>query len=140
MNQIVPHTVWLGHAGDGCDFRRIFDLGIRAVVYLAAEEELPDLPRDLICCRFPLLDSPGNDPQVLCLAVNTIATLLKSRLPTLACCSSGLSRSPAVVAASLALVQQEPAEEWLQRIAQHHPTDVSPGLWNELVSRESHTP
>src|SRR5437764_255159 len=38
MRQITPHSLWLGHAGDGTDFRRVFDLGIRAIVQVAAEE------------------------------------------------------------------------------------------------------
>ena len=32
MNQISPHPLWLGHVGEGEAFRRLFDLGIEAVV------------------------------------------------------------------------------------------------------------
>ena len=103
MKQIHPHPLWLGHAGDGEAFRRLFDLGIEAVVQLAAEEPPIPLPRDLILCHFPLLDGVGNRPEVLSLAVETTAALVRGRTPTLLCCGAGMSRSPAVAAAALTL-------------------------------------
>ncbi len=133
MNQIFPHFLWLGHARESADYRQLFSTGIKAVVELAVEEPSSQLPRELIYCRFPLLDGAGNEAKLLSLAIRTVGTLLESRLPTLVCCSSGLSRSPAVAAAALALVSQEPPEQWLKRVAAHHPSDVSPGLWNELT-------
>ncbi len=103
MKQIHPHRLWLGHAGEGEAFRRLFDLGIEAVVQLAAEEPPLPLPRDLILCHFPLLDGVGNRPAVLSLAMDTTAALVRSRIPTLVCCGAGMSRSPAVAAAALTL-------------------------------------
>jgi len=38
MNQILPYPLWLGHAGEGRDFTKIFDLGVKVLVQLAAEE------------------------------------------------------------------------------------------------------
>src|SRR5260370_23604920 len=114
MNQIQPSALWLGHAGHGRDFREIFEADIKAVLYLAAEEEPPQPPRGLICCFYPLLDSTGNETHLLFLAVSTTATLLKLQVPTLLCCSAGLSRSPAIAAAALAVLHQQPAEAWLQ--------------------------
>ncbi len=37
MNQIVPFPLWIGHAGDGRDNRRILSAGIHAIVQLAVE-------------------------------------------------------------------------------------------------------
>ena len=31
MNQVIPYKLWVGHAGDGRDFRRLLDAGIEAV-------------------------------------------------------------------------------------------------------------
>lgn len=142
MNQILPYPVWIGHGGEGHDFTRIFDAGIEAVVELAAEEPPFPTPRDLISCRFPLLDSVGNRAEVLALAVRTVAGLIAAGLPTLVCCDSGISRSPAVIAAALALVHHESPEECLKRVTHHHPSDISPGLWNEIVhlSRDADKP
>jgi hypothetical protein len=134
MRQIVPYSLWLGHAGDGRDFRAVFDSGIRAVVQLAAEEPTLPLPRDLIFCRFPLLDGPGNDPAQLYLATTTVANLLEKRVSVLVCCGGGMSRSPTVAAAALAMVYQETPEDCLKKIAADHPTDVDPALWNEVKS------
>jgi protein-tyrosine phosphatase len=132
MRQIMPHALWLGHAGDGRDFPRICAAGIQAVVQLAAEESPLELPRDLLYCRFPLLDGPGNDVKLLSLAATTIANLLEKKIPTLVCCGGGMSRSPALAAAALAMVYQEDADQCLKQIAEHHPADVLPGLWSEV--------
>jgi len=134
MNEIEGHLLWVGHAGDGRAFKQLYAAGIQAVVQVAAEELPPRPPRDLICCHFPLLDGAGNRPQLLCLAVSTLAALLRLHMPTLVCCGAGMSRSPSIAAAALAIVQGESPEACLVRISQYHPSDVSPGLWNELVA------
>ena len=60
MNQIHPFPIWIGHGGEGHDFNHILDAGIEAVVELAMEEPSFPTRRDLIACRFPLLDGMGN--------------------------------------------------------------------------------
>ncbi len=132
MRQIVPHPLWLGHAGDAENFAAILDSGIQAVVQLAAEEPAPQTPRDLIFCRFPLVDGPGNDPKLLRLALATLSNLVRRRIPTLVTCGGGLSRSPALAAAAMALTFQIPADECLKKIAEEHSADVVPGLWEEV--------
>jgi protein-tyrosine phosphatase len=134
MKRILPYPLWLGHAGDGRNFRAIFAAGIKAVVYLAAEEPLPALPRDLIACRIPLLDGSGNNAGHLSLAVHTAAELLKSSVPTLVCCGAGLSRSPVIAAAALASAYDKPPDACLAEVLQHHPADVSPALWQIVLT------
>ena len=134
MNQIASDFLWLGHAGEARDFPHLFEAGVQAVVELAAEEVPSQGPRELIHCRFPLLDGVGNDNDLLLLAIGTVSALLAKRVPTLVCCSSGLSRSPAVAAAALAWAYGETPESALKRVTAHHPSDVSPGLWNEITA------
>ncbi len=133
MNRIAPYPVWIGHATEGPNFVPILDEEIEAVVDLAAEEPAFALPRDLVSCRFPLIDGPGNNPATLALAIGTVARLAAVEVRTLVRCGAGMSRSPAVVAAALALIHGEPPEDWLVRVTRLHPSDVSPGLWNEIV-------
>jgi len=102
------------------------------VVQLAAEESPQSTPRELLYFRFPLLDGSGNRIEVMMLAVGTIATLLRLRVPTLVCCGMGLSRSPAVASVALAIVRREPPDEVLRMVAERHPVDVSPGFWREI--------
>jgi protein-tyrosine phosphatase len=132
MRQITPHALWLGHAGDGRDFRQVLDAGIAAIVQVAAAEPALQPPRELICCRFPLVDGPGNDRKLLSLTITTLANLLEKNIPTLVCCGAGMSRSPAIAAAALSMVYQEEPDECLKQIAEHHPHDVLPGLWAEV--------
>jgi len=134
MRQVLPHLVWLGHAGDGRDFRRLLDARIQAVVQLADEEPVLHLPRELLYCRFPLVDGPGNEAKRLSLALMTVANLVQKRVPTLVCCGAGLSRSPAITAAPISLVYREPADECLKKVAKYPPADVLPGFWNEVKS------
>lgn len=133
MRQVFPHFLWLGHAGDGRDHRRQMSLGIRAILQLAAEEPALQPPREMLYCRVPLLDSSGNDPRRLELAITTLTLFLEQRVPTLVCCGAGMSRGPAVVAAALARMDDESADTCLKRVAEHHPADVAPGLWNEVT-------
>jgi hypothetical protein len=134
MNQIAPYPVWIGHGTEGHDFARILDAGIEAIVELAGEEPSYPSRRDLISCRFPLIDGVGNRPELLSLAVRTVASLVAAGVPTLVCCGGGVSRSPAVVAAALALVSRKTAGDCLAHVARHHPADVLPGLWEEIIS------
>lgn len=134
MTQIEPYPLWIGHAGEGQDLRHIFDLGIRALVDLALEEAPTKAPRELISTRFPIVDGAGNRGEILFLAVSTVATLLKMHVPVLVICGGGVSRAPAIVAAALALLERRPPEACLKQVAQHHASDVSPGLWNEVVA------
>jgi len=134
MRQIFPHFLWIGHAADGRDYRGQLRLGIRAVLQVAAEEPALQPPRGLLYCRFPLLDSPGNDARLLDMAITTLASFLERRLPTLVVCGVGMSRGPAIAAAALARMYAETADDCLKRVAEHHPADVAPGLWEEVTS------
>jgi hypothetical protein len=134
MNQILPYPLWLGHSGEGRDFKGIFDAGIRALVQVAAEEPPPQPPRDLVVCHFPLIDGTGNRTELLHLTVQTVTTLLRLHLPTLICSGAGVSRAPAVAAVALAALLNQPAQQCLQRLVQSHPSDVSPGFWSEVMA------
>ncbi len=129
MKQIRPYPLWIGHAGDGRAFQEIFNKGIKAVVQLAMEEPPPQFPRELIYLRFPLLDGGGNDPALLQFAINCVATLIQRRISTLVCCGAGMSRSPAIIASALSIVEHTNAEECLRRVTQAHAADVSPEFW-----------
>ncbi len=132
MKQVRDHTLWIGHAGDGRDFRAILDAGIRAIVQLAIEEPPIQPPRELIFLRFPLLDGGGNDVAVLRLAIDAVLDLIEREIPTLVCCGAGMSRSPGIVAAALAHAYRSQPEQVLQVILQDRPSDVSPALWAEI--------
>lgn len=134
MKQILDLPIWLGHAGDGRDYRQILDAGIQAIVQLAAEEPALSPPRDLLYLRFPLLDGEGNPPAVLELALRTAAHLIAARIPTLICCSGGMSRSPVIAAAALVLggAWENDVDGCLARLAESQSLDVTPALWREV--------
>src|SRR5258708_19880981 len=121
MRKIETYPLWIGHAGDGRDFRALFDVGIHAVVDLALEEAPAVLPREFIYLRVPLVDGAGNPAKMLMLAVHSLATLLRMHLPTLVVCGAGMSRAPSVAAAALALVHHETPEPSLQTPTPHPP-------------------
>ncbi|HEV3416818.1 MAG TPA: dual specificity protein phosphatase [Pirellulales bacterium] len=132
MNQMKDFQLWIGHAGDGRDLRGILEREIRAVVQLAIEEPPLQLPREIIAYRFPLLDGDGNAPDLLHLAVDAVAALIERSIPVLVCCGGGMSRSPAIVAAAISLVEQKDLHDCLKAVTESHPADVSPGLWDEI--------
>ena len=132
MREILPRQLWLGHAGDGRDPERLLAAGIVAVVNLAAEEPSPGLPRSMIYCRFPIVDGGQNVQGVLDVAIRTLVSLLKRRIPTLVYCSAGMSRSPAVAAAALSIAHGGRPDERLRQIVSGQPHDVSPQLWDAV--------
>jgi hypothetical protein len=133
MHQIVPYGLWIGHAGDGRDYRRVMDTGMQAIVQLAVEEPPLQPPRDLIYCRFPLVDGSGNSRELLATALRTVVGFLEAGLPALLSCSAGMSRSPAVAAMSIAVFSHRIPQECLELVVRQHPADLSPGLWNEMM-------
>ena len=132
MNEITPYHVWVGNAGDGGAFGELFEQGIGAVIQLAAEETTIPVPRDLIFCRFPLEDGTGNDPDLLSLAITSLAHLISRGVPTLVCCGGGMSRSPAIVAAALAIIERRDPGGALKFVTALHAADVVPGFWDEI--------
>jgi hypothetical protein len=133
MDQIPPHRLWIGHAGDSRNNSQLLETGIKAVVQVAFEELPLQPPRDVTYLRFPLVDGDCNDAELIGLAIVTVATLIKSRVPTLVCCAAGMSRSPAITAAALAVAAGESPESSLTHIARYHRTNVSPGLWSKIL-------
>lgn len=132
MDQILPYSLWLGHAGDGSDYSRLCDLDIRVLVQLAAEEGPLLPPRAITYLRFPLVDGAGNECELLAIAISTISTLISLRIPTLICCAAGLSRSPAIAAGAISWTSGEAPEQSLRRIIHQRRADVSPGLWEAV--------
>ena len=133
MYEVIPQLLWIGTAMAARNPRLVLAVGIAAVVDLAYEEPPVQLPRELIYCRFPLLDGVGNEPALLRLAVGTVRELVTARTPTLVACSAGMSRSPIVVAAALATIRNETPDQVLQELVGSRPHDISGGLWNDVL-------
>ena len=132
MRPVAKSSLWLGHVGDIHDLRAVLAAGILAVVDLALEEPPATVTRELVYCRFPLLDGIGNPPWLLRAAVDCVAGLLHSCTPSLVYCSNGMSRSPAIAAAAIARVRGCSPAEALELVAEPGPADVSPALWAEV--------
>lgn len=96
------------------------------------EEPTASLTRELVYCRFPLIDGAGNPAWLLQAAVETVAHLLRRGVPTLVACGAGMSRTPAVAGAALALVRGYPLAEGLTLVSRSGVADVSPALWAEI--------
>lgn len=108
------------------------EAGVEAVVDLALNERPTLVGRELVACRFPLIDGEGNSDWLLRMAVEVVAGLIREKVPTLVCCGNGMSRSPAVAAAALAIVRGITPEKALAIVAAVGPADVSPGLWRDV--------
>src|SRR5947209_6676853 len=108
MRRVTNYQLWIGHVIDVADLRSIHDLGIEALIDLGINEPVPTITRELVYCRFPLLDGAGNRLELLQLAVQTTAKLIIASISTWVFCSAGMSRSPAVAAAALAVATGRP--------------------------------
>lgn len=86
------------------------------------------MPRDLIRFRFPLADGGDNPAWLLRMASESVASLIQVGIPTVVCCSAGMSRSVCVAAAGIALAEGCSLPEALFAVVGSGPADVSPGL------------
>lgn len=132
MRAIIPDVLWIGHAGDARDLKKIMAMGIELLIDLAIEEPPVVLPRDVAYCRFPIHDGNGNSPEMLISAIDTAARFVRANRRTLVACSAGMSRSPAIAAAVISRLDNIPPEEVIQRVATTGPCDISPRLWSEV--------
>jgi len=132
MRQVPGYALWLGHAGDVRDLAGLHSRGILAVVDLALEEPPVSLTRELVYCRFPLVDGPGNPRWLLAAAVEAVACLVRSNTPMLVYCGAGMSRSPCIAGAAVSRVRGCSPVEALVLVLDSAPADVSPGLWSEV--------
>jgi hypothetical protein len=128
MRRIADRLLWIGHAGDLRDARSLMDLEPQAIVELADHEPLAILPRELLRFRFPLSDGGENAVWLLRLAIESTASLLRQRVPTVICCSAGMSRSVCIAAAGIARAEERSLEEAIRIVVNSGPVDVSPGL------------
>jgi hypothetical protein len=132
MRRIPGYSLWLGHAGDVRDVRGLLAAGIEAVIDLATQEAPAPVTRELVYGRFPLVDGPVNPPWRLRAAIVMVAGLIRDRVPTLVGCGAGLSRSPCIAGAALALAVGLSPEVGLAVVLESGPADVSPALWAEV--------
>lgn len=132
MRQVAGRALWLGNPGDTRDPRFVLDAGIDAVVELADNEPLALLPRELVRFRFPLSDGGENPPWLLRLAAESVASLLRAKVPVLVCCSGGMNRSVCIAAAGVTFTDGCPLSQSLIAIVGSGPADVSPRLLAQL--------
>jgi protein-tyrosine phosphatase len=132
VRQIPGLPLWLGHVGDARNLRIVTSAGIVALVDLAANEPPVPITRELVYCRFPILDGAGNPPWLVRVAVGTVAGLLQAGTPTMVFCSAGMSRSLVIAGAAVALLRGVSLAEGVASVSQTGPADVSPGLLSDV--------
>lgn len=133
MREVVNSVLWIGNALDARDLKAVLAHRIEAVIDLAIEEPPCPLSRELVYCRFPLVDGQGNSPTLIETAINCGVAFFTAGMPTLISCGGGMSRSPAIAAAVVARIDQIPPEEAIKRVAASGPHDVAPLLWKDVV-------
>jgi protein-tyrosine phosphatase len=132
MRLVYREILLIGNAHEVRDLRQLYDRDIRHIIDLAANETPACLGRDQTYVRIPLLDGSGNDDDSIELAITTAVLLIRREKRTLIACSAGMSRSPCIAAASLALVTGDKLEDWISRIVATGPHDVSGTLWQQV--------
>lgn len=130
--RVVPgYSLWVGSVADVRNLSAVLSAGIEAAVDLALNEPIPTLTRDLVYCRFPLVDGAGNPPWLLRAAIDTVAGFVHAGVPTLVFCGFGMSRSPTITALALSRVTKRPPAEYLELVLGNGPRDLSAALWND---------
>lgn len=140
MHEVIPKSLWIGNAGDLLKPAAIELAGIKAIVQVALAEQMPMLSRELLLAHLPIMDGSGNSRGMIAAAIELTVSLIRERVPTLVCCSGGMSRSPCIAAGALAMVRSADPEAMLQEVIAGKPRDISPGLWQEVLAHlQRHT-
>lgn len=134
MRTLLEQKLWTGNSRDARSYSKLYDVGVRAIVDLAAEELPEKIPREFIYCRFPLVDGAANDHPLLRLTVETTSRLIGAGVPTLVCCGAGMSRSLSIAALAVALTRGEAASEVLKAFCAIGAHDVKPAFWHEALA------
>jgi hypothetical protein len=134
MHEVILNQLWLGNATDARDIKSVLDHRIVVIIDLALEELPVHVPRDIVYCRIPLVDGSGNRPEIIRAAVELTASFIELGVTTLVACGAGMSRSPFIVATTLALIDRRPLEEVLEEITVGVAHDVSTSLWADVKS------
>lgn len=134
MREVLKNRLWIGNARDARDPAALFAREITAVIDLAANETPANLPREFVYCRIPLIDGAESDASRISLAIRLLLCLLETEHRVLLSCSAGMSRSPAIAAAALSIIERTSPETCLEDIAASGPHDVSPGFWSSVRS------
>ena len=59
MREVIDQ-LWIGNAIDARDVTGVLGFGVAAIVDLAIEEPPIQYPRDVVYCRFSLIDGSGS--------------------------------------------------------------------------------
>ena len=132
IREIHPDCLFVGNAMDCRDLGLLSDNRIAAVVDLAANEPPAQLARDMIYCRIPIVDGDANPNAIIETAVRCVVTLVNNNIRAMVACSAGMSRSPAIAAAAMAILTKIQPDECLRTITSDAPHDVSPLLWSHV--------
>lgn len=133
MRQVSWYNLWIGHGGDVANIPMVRDAAIGAFVDVAVNEAPKPVWREAAYLRFPLVDGAGNPVWLLRAAVGAVAELVRAETRTLVFCGAGMSRSPSIAAAGLAMATGRAAGECL-RLTTAGCGDVSPRLWAEVLA------
>jgi protein-tyrosine phosphatase len=134
IREVYPDRLYLGNAMDIRDLRRLYDNRIAAIVDLAINEHPAQPARDMIYCRIPIIDGDGTAIPIIEMAVGCVVMLMENSVRTIVACSAGMSRSPAIVAAAIAIATRTSPDDCLTAIASDGPHDVSPILWSHITA------
>lgn len=133
MYEARPGKLWIGHMGDLRDPALLERTGIKALVHVALEEQLPTLSREMLFCHFPLMD--GATPiELVGAAIDLAVSLIRGRVPTMVCCSNGMNRSPCVAAGALSIVERREPDECLRELVRDQPHDIHTGMWERVLT------
>lgn len=132
MRNVVDRSLWIGNAGDLRDVRVLLSTGIESVVEVSDSEPFVELPRDLVRCRFPLSDGGENPPWLVRLAVESVAAILRAKVPVIVCSSAGMNRSICIASGGIGLAEGRTLAESMKLVVGTGSADVSPGLFEQL--------
>lgn len=110
----IKDNIYIGDKQDAKDSENLSENNIDTVISLIDENIVDRNHLNQRCYRsFPLLDDGANPQEQIDAAIYNVAGEIESDSNFLVHCAAGVSRSPVILAAALALVENKSFEEAL---------------------------
>lgn len=130
----IKDNVYIGDKQDAEDSEMLSDNDIRTVVSLIEDNVADRNHMNRRCYRsFALLDNDANPQEQVDAAIYNVAGEIEAQQNFLVHCHAGMSRSPAILTAALALVEDKTFDEALEYMRnEYHATSIQPELEKQV--------
>jgi len=125
---MTDYELYIGDFQDASRPEKLQERGVNSVLKLTYQDPKEGYPDSVEVHEFIMVDGPRNEYEVFVEAVERLLELFESGNTVFAHCNAGMSRSPTVSAAAIALHESMEFESALDKIRESRNIQPHPAL------------